>query len=295
MAELTVTGIGVVMRDTPAQDGPWFDPRARLGARGYKYLPPACQYLLAAARTAGDPGDALAAVPAECRGVAVGTNGALTELFDQMDRQVTEGHADDLSPVTAPYFATNVTSNRLSVDLDCTGFSLTFTSPRVAGLEAIQHGARALATGRCARLVVAVAEHGAEQGAVVLLCAPPGTDAGYGSCFARTGFVPPRGLDSVAGRVRATEVVTDLLSAVDGQGAVRLVVDDSPVGRMVAGAVRAAGMPDVVPRRAGSLAAMASAAELLAAGAAGVVVVASEQGNVAVAGISGTSVRREQC
>lgn len=306
MAELTVTGVGVVARGAAATDEPWFDSRTRLGPRGYKYLPPACQYLLAAARAAvcGADGatDALAGVAADDRGVAVGTNGALAELFDTMDQQVTEGHADDLSPATAPYFATNVTSGRLSSDFDCTGFSLTFTSPRVAGLEAIQHGAWALRTGRGARLLAAVTEHGAEQGAVVLLCGPRDADApaDHGSCLARTMFVPPSRLDSIAGRARAAALVADLVSVVDTTGTVpvHLVIDDSPVGAVVADAVRARGAADIVrvPAGAGSLAPMVRIAELLTgADGAAVVVTASPHGNVAVAGISGTSPGRVEC
>ncbi|CAM5265221.1 hypothetical protein SCALM49S_01153 [Streptomyces californicus] len=64
VGDLVVSGIGVVTpwSDTPAdaavatgrpsEPGDWFDHRERLGRRGYKYLPTATQYFLAAARSA---------------------------------------------------------------------------------------------------------------------------------------------------------------------------------------------------------------------------------------------------
>src|SRR5690606_33360314 len=110
--EIAVTGLGVVARERQADD--WFDVAAELGPRGYKYLPPASQYLLAAARKAVAGRGGLKDVPPHRRGAAVGTNSALRAYFDDADRKVTAGHSDDLSPAGAPYFAVKVLSGRLA-------------------------------------------------------------------------------------------------------------------------------------------------------------------------------------
>ncbi|MFD0444511.1 beta-ketoacyl synthase N-terminal-like domain-containing protein [Streptomyces rhizosphaericus] len=182
---LVVTGIGHV-----GADG--FDFRTALGRHGYKYLPAASQYFLAAAKRAlaqAGP-DALAAVGPEERGAAVGTNSAALALHHTMDRTVTATGAGDLSPVTAPYFSINLFGSRLATEHDLKGFNLTFTSPRVAGLEALQTGQRALATGRARRLLAGATEEAlpegepgadtSEAGAVALVLEPEPAARGRG-------------------------------------------------------------------------------------------------------------------
>ncbi|WP_282961702.1 beta-ketoacyl synthase N-terminal-like domain-containing protein, partial [Streptomyces sparsogenes] len=136
---LVVSGVGTVRAEG-------FDFRTALGPRGYKYLPPASQFFLAAAKRAlADAGPrSLEAVDPERRAAAVGTNSAAASLHDAMDRTVIETGAAELSPATAPYFSINLFGSRLATEHHLKGFNLTFTSPRVAGLEALQNGGRAL-------------------------------------------------------------------------------------------------------------------------------------------------------
>ncbi|MFE2677665.1 beta-ketoacyl synthase N-terminal-like domain-containing protein, partial [Streptomyces hygroscopicus] len=199
---LVVTGIGTVSADG-------FDFRTALGRRGYKYLPAASQYFLAAAKGAlaqAGP-DALEAVGPEERGAAVGTNSAAVALHHTMDRTITTTGAEDLSPALAPYFSVNLFGSRLATEHDLKGFNLTFTSPRVAGLEALQAGRRAIAAGRARRLLAGATEEalpegepGAdrpESGAVALVLEPASAArsrgaAALGRVAVRSFFLPPR-------------------------------------------------------------------------------------------------------
>ncbi|WP_052713696.1 beta-ketoacyl synthase N-terminal-like domain-containing protein [Streptomyces katrae] len=155
-APLVVSGIGVVTPrgDRPreaargarpaaaARAGDWFDHRTRLGPRGYKYLPAASQYFLAAAKEAmADARDEPDRWPAELRGAAVGTNSSAAALHEAMDRTVLAEGAAALSPVTAPYFSINLFGSRLATEHGLKAFNLTVTSPRVAGLESLETGA----------------------------------------------------------------------------------------------------------------------------------------------------------
>lgn len=270
-ADVVVTGIGLLCpwTDSPANalaggprpavsDDAWFDVKAQLGPRGYKYLPPACQYLLVAARRAlTDSGDCLDAVDEDRRGAAVGTNHAASALRDSMNRTVIDGHANDLSPATAPFFSINLSGSRLSIQHGLKGFNLTVTSPRVAGLEAVEIGSRSVALRRSSLLLagateapVAAHEPGvdtAEAGAVVLVIEPYEAAVArgatvYGSCRVRTFFLPPRLLESWEGRERAgcivREVLNALLSNTDEMPPIHAVLDDSAVSATVAEMLR---------------------------------------------------------
>lgn len=268
-AGLAVTGAALVLPPPPPDgsaqwsDGPpdgWFDHRTRLGARGYKYLPDAAQYLLAAARGAAADGGGLDLVPEERRGSALALNGALAGLFDRMDRQVAaEGGATGLSPAAAPYFAASVLGSRLAAEHGLKGFALTMAAPGTAALEAVEAGARALAAGRCSALFVGAAEHrlpkGAgepgEQGAAALVLEPPAAAEARGAAVhavvrARSLHVPPRALADAAGRARLTGLVAtalDHLLASAGPGAgtpePHYVLDDSPTATLTRAAVEA--------------------------------------------------------
>ncbi|WP_084468027.1 beta-ketoacyl synthase N-terminal-like domain-containing protein [Actinokineospora inagensis] len=284
--DLVVTGVGVV---DPAAG---FDYKVELGKRGYKYLPSASQYLLAATKRAvADAGDALATVPEESRAAAVGTNCAASALHAQMDRTVIDADANDLSPATAPYFSINLFGSRLATEHALKGFNLTVTSPRVAGLEAVQAGGRSIALGRAGWLVAGAAEEAldpaepgadtAETGAVAIVFEPAAAVAARGGrvlgrCVVRTAFLAPTGLtpDLVAG-------VIGPVRAWAGDVPVRAVVDSSPVGEALAAAFG----PDttVVRAGAGCLRPMAEVAAVLAAGERALVVTAAAQGNVAFA------------
>ncbi|GDY53957.1 hypothetical protein SVIO_045800 [Streptomyces violaceusniger] len=302
---LVVTGIGTV-----GADG--FDFRTALGRHGYKYLPAASQYFLAAAKRAlaqAGP-DALEAVGPEERGAAVGTNSAAVALHHSMDRTVTVTGAGDLSPVTAPYFSINLFGSRLATEHDLKGFNLTLTSPRIAGLEALQTGQRALATGRARRLLAGATEEALPEGepgraprrpGPSRWCWSPNRPPAAGGGGAGPGGRPLVLPAAEGGRLRrgAEQAAALLRDALDALGhrpdrplAVTAVLDGSPVGEAMAAALdekalggRAlAGKPERVPAGAGALEPVARVAAVLGApdGHAHAVVTAAAEGNAAV-------------
>jgi 3-oxoacyl-[acyl-carrier-protein] synthase II len=257
--DLVVTGLGVSLPGVadpagalPAGERPvtaaapdWFDLATALPGRGYRWLPRACQYLLAAARAAlGDAGDPLTGVPPERRGLVVGTNNAIATLLDEMDTAVVERDADELSPLTAPYVAMSVVVSRLAIEHAIRGFSLTVNSPRTAGLEALQHAARTLTAGRADIFVVGATEEvlpdnepghdRSDVGAVAMVCAPAASVAGkagkvYGTCRVRTAFLGP-GI-SPGGALDGPWRL--LCGTTDEAPPVTAVLDDSPTGAAV--------------------------------------------------------------
>ncbi|MCM2387931.1 beta-ketoacyl synthase N-terminal-like domain-containing protein [Streptomyces albipurpureus] len=309
-AALVVSGIGVVtpwtdqpekaaVSDRPAVPGQWFDHRTRLGPRGYKYLPPASQFFLAAAKYAlVDADDDPARHPAEQRGAAVGTNSSAVALHDGMDRTVLEESADALSPVAAPYFSINLFGSRLATEHGLKGFNLTLTTPRVAGLESLETGARAVAAGRATWLLAGATEealpeeqpgHGSsERGAVALVLEP--ADAvrarggrAYGRCQVSSHFLAPASAASAEGPERARRLIDRGLAGWGGAalgeaGAPRViaVVDGSAVGRAVVSAVGPSAA--VAAAGAGALEPLLQVAAALTELTAPVLVVASAPG-----------------
>ncbi|WP_260867980.1 beta-ketoacyl synthase N-terminal-like domain-containing protein [Streptomyces sp. SAJ15] len=286
--DVVVSGIGVVRPEGPPVEG-WFDHRAELGRRGYKYLPAASQYFLAAARRAlAHGGDALAAVDPGHRGAAVGTNTAVHAVHEEIDDTVLRGKrgADDLFPPTAPYFSVNLFSTKLATEHAVKGFNLTLTTPRVAGLEAIATGTSCLAADRARALVTGVAEaalgdpaagEAAEAGAVALVLEPAAAATarggrGHGRLAVRTAFLPPDALTAGA--------VAEALGPLDG-APVTAVLDDSPVAEAVAASLGA----DVerVPAGPGALEPLLRiAGALRAGGPPSLVVTAAAEGHLAV-------------
>lgn len=325
VAESLVLGAGLVLPPAGHTPGaPWFDHRARLG-RGYRFLPPACQYVVAAGR------EALAAVdgwserhPAERRGAVLGTNSAVAAVHADIDATVRRDGAGALSPMGAPFFSINLVAARLSTEHLLKGFNVTVTSPRVAGFEALHLAARELVDGRADMVLAGAAEApdpwagdaAPEDGAALLLLhpapapGPPGAgsaprdgrSAPHGPAVLRTTlrFVPPPALAGPEGRARAAAAVRDALEALCPTGGptpeIRLLADSSPVGEEVERAVRAwsAGRVPVSTarsgRRAGSLAPVAELAGGVLTGSPRplMVVAAAAQGNVAFAAVSST-------
>ncbi|MEU6479407.1 beta-ketoacyl synthase N-terminal-like domain-containing protein [Streptomyces sp. NPDC047017] len=317
--DLIVSGLGVVTpwADTPdkaARDGRpavpegWFDHRERLGRRGYKYLPSATQYFLAATKQAltdaGEPqGGAGSGVlgAEERRGAAVGTNSAAAALHEEMDRTVVAEGAGALSPATAPYFSINLFGSRLATEHALKGFNLTLTSPRVAGLEALESGARSVRLGRASWLLAGATEEAlpdahagaglSERGAVALVLEPTDVvqargERGYGHCAVRSCFLPPRTAAAPEGPDRARTRIDAALAAL-GAGPVPeqrviAVLDDSPVAAAVAAAVGPGAR--LVTAGAGALEPLLQVAGALAALSGPVTVVtAAREGNLAVA------------
>ncbi|MCA2218259.1 beta-ketoacyl synthase N-terminal-like domain-containing protein [Jidongwangia harbinensis] len=305
MNDVTVTGIGVLLPgiDKPAHAlhpsppaGPgWFDVTTVLPGRGYRRLPPASQYLLAAAAEAlADAGPGFAAAPADRRGVVTALNNAGAELMDQQDRTIIATGADDLSPLTTPYFATSLFGSRLAAEHTVHGFSLTVNSPRTAGLEGVQLGGRALAAGRADVLLIGATEQtlppgepgaaDSDVGAVVLV-GETGAAArarAHGGVRVRTGFLGPWTGDEALDRLWDSTVAAGPVPPVEA------VLDDSPAGAWVAGWLRTRGLdPVLVPAPAGCLTPLRRVAGHLAAGRADqLVVTAAAEGCVAFARIT---------
>lgn len=303
-ADPVVTGIGVV---TEAALDPgcerrkgWFDHRAELG-RGYKYLPRASQYLLAAtARALADTGARLAGVPEHHRAITVGTNNGVSELQGEFDRTVIEGDSTLLSPATVPYFSVNLVGSRVAMEHSLKGFSLGVHSPRVAGLEAVQHGVRALRAGRARWLLTGAAESpldrsepGAgdgEDGAVALVVEEAGEVAArggrvHGRVRVHSFLLPPPVAGSPGGRERAERLLATAFTAL-GVGGRRPQVwlvggDDAVTGTV--GAALGEGAIEV-PAGAGCLGPAVRVAELLReAFTEQLVIGVAAQGNVSVA------------
>ncbi|WFB08814.1 3-oxoacyl-ACP synthase [Streptomyces sp. LX-29] len=307
-ATAVVTGIGIVTRETldPAgekEGDAWFTARAVLG-RGYKYLPRSSQYLIAATRRAlADAGTDFDAIPDSERAITVGTNNGTSAMQGEFDRTVIEHRSDVLSPPSVPYFSVNLVGSRVAMEHQLKGFSLGVHSPRVAGLEALQHGQRALAARRARWLLTGAAESplspdepgvaSGEDGAVALVVEPAADAAergatGYGRVRVRS-FLLPRaqaaradGLDLARRPVEAALAGLGLGLRDRRRHPVRLVAEDCVVADRVS---RLLG-PSVtrVPAASGCLGPVLEVADLLTSGAGEHLVVSvAEQGNVSIA------------
>lgn len=284
-AEFVVTAIGSVLPPDGAAH-PWFDHRAELG-RGYRYLPPACQYLLAATGRAlaqNGTGEALAALPEEDRAIAVGTNHGVAGVHAEVDQATVAGEAHLLSPNAVPYFSPNLVASRVAMEHGLKGFSLAVHSQGAAGLEALQAGLRALRSGRARWLLAGAAEaplpdadkaavRGSgrtEDGALALVVEEADTVRSRGGRVlgrveVRSVSLPPHAAGSEAG-VRGARAA--LAAAGAGLGVtdladrtVRLVGDGSPVARAVAAALADGG--DAVSAGTGCLLAVQEVAHAL--------------------------------
>jgi 3-oxoacyl-[acyl-carrier-protein] synthase II len=308
VSALVVTGIGVAL---PAVDKPmdalatpaaeawpgWFDVSAVLPGRGYKRLPDACQYLLAAAAAAlADAGDAFSATRPDRRGVVVGTNNAAVSLMDQQDRTIIDCGADELSPLTAPYFSPSLFASRLALEHTVNGFTLTVNSPRTGGVDALRVGARALGCGR-AEMVLAGATEAAlpdsepchadsDVGAVVMICQLPKTQCGpaYGTVTVRSASLAQH-----ASASQLDELWNELCPGATTPPPVDAVLDDSAIGSATwAWLSTKTPRLTVLPAGAGCLSALRRVAGLLATGVRDhLVVTAAAEGGVAFARLTG--------
>ncbi|MER5781864.1 beta-ketoacyl synthase N-terminal-like domain-containing protein [Streptomyces mobaraensis] len=264
---LAVVGMGIV---APGVTGPedasgpvlreaapgWFRADVALPGRGYRRLPDACKYLLAASRLAvRDAGDRFAETAPDDRGATVAMNHAGAALLEELDGTITREGAAELPPSAAPFIAMSSFAGRLSLEHGITGFNLTVNSPVTAGLEALAVAARAVAAGRARTVLVGAVEEalspsqrcggGWEAGAAVLQCEPAAGASGgrYGTCRARGGFLRP---GATAGEAAAA--FARLTGGDDLPDRVDAVLDDSAVGAAAARWLerRAAGGREVV-------------------------------------------------
>lgn len=293
MSTSVITGIGRVER-SPSAGEDWFNVADELGRRGYKYLPPGCHYLLAATRRAIAGNEGFETTTAERRGLAVGCHSVLAPLYREVAQAVLAGDSSGISPMTAPFFAINALAGRLAEERRIKGFTLTTTSPRVAGLEALEVGTRALAAGRCAVLLAGVTEQlGSDAGAVAMVIEDRDAVVArgaviHGECRTRTGFVPA----ALAATADGPMVVAAELRGLAGSLGVRtplpthLVLDGSAVGLAAAAAARGLGRCVLVDGAdQGCLTAMSLVADLIADGGEHLVVSATDTGNLALAHI----------
>ncbi|MFF7793111.1 beta-ketoacyl synthase N-terminal-like domain-containing protein [Streptomyces sp. NPDC007991] len=308
--ELVVSGLGVVTPWTdrprraaapptpaPPPDDSWFDVTARLGPRGYRYLPAASAYLLAATRAAVADAGGIGHVAADARAAVVATNHAATGVLDGMDDTVTREGSDGLSPALAPYFSINTYVGRVATEYETRAFAVTLTSPAVAGFDALALAATSLARGRAGVLVVGTTEarlpagHRAsgadETGAAALVLEPAAAARArgarvHGTVRART-LCLPDGQPPSGGPLAAA--LDALLK--DGDRApltVHLVADDSPVAELTAQALKPHGTVRRAPLGAGCLAPALRLVQSLASdGERHLVAVAQGTGHVALA------------
>ncbi|GGV11579.1 beta-ketoacyl synthase N-terminal-like domain-containing protein [Streptomyces spectabilis] len=306
--ELAVAGLGIVAPGVLGPEGAlapavevspgWFRADVALPGRGYRRLPDACKYLLAASRLAvGDAGDRFARTERNLRAAAVAVNNTGAALLEELDHTIMREGADAMSPSSSPFIAMSSFAGRLSMEHDITGFNLTVNSPVTAGIEALRIAARAVAAGRAAAVLVGAVEEAlspsqatgprTEAGAVVLHCEPAaGASARYGTCRARGAF-----LDPGAAAADAAAVLGPLVGE-DPPGRIDAVLDDSPVGAAAARWLdRLGGACEVVvvpsPAQAGCLAPLRRVLGLFAqehpAPARRAVLAASAQGTLACA------------
>lgn len=277
--ELVVSGLGVVTPwtdrpgraaapDTPAPppDDSWFAVATRLGPRGYRYLPAASAYLLAATRAAVADAGGIDHVAPDARAAVMATNHAATRVLDGMDGTVSQQGSDGLSPALAPYFSINTYAGRVATEYETRAFAVTLTSPAVAAFDALSLAATSLARGRAGILVVGATEarlpagHRAsgadESGAAALVLEPAAAARARGARM--HGTVRTRSLCVPDGEMSDGPIAAALDALlVDGHRApltVHLVADDSPVAELTAQALKPHGTARRAALRAGCLA-----------------------------------------
>ncbi len=324
-ARVRVLGLGLIapgavrpvhaLEPSVEPPGDWFDTGVLLPGRGYRKLPPGCRYLLAAARSAlDDTGAWFAGLPPPRRAAVIGGNNAGAALQDDFDRTVIATGAADLSPARVPYMALSMFGGRLAPEHELRAFVLATNSPAVAGLEAVQAAARALAAGRATAVLAGAVEDrpapvqgggcAHDLGAAVLVCVPEGTPVAeehvdghctvrgvrsYGRCSVRGAFVGAAG----GAPDEVLDPLWDELLA-DGPPVARIdaVLDDSPAGAAVATWLTTRAGDRAVtavtrPPGSGSLAPLRRVVGRLAAGTPGraVVLAASAHGHVSIADV----------
>ncbi|UBI37608.1 beta-ketoacyl synthase N-terminal-like domain-containing protein [Streptomyces mobaraensis] len=158
-----------------------FEPSRFLGKRGWKFMPPATRMALAAVRLAlADAGPAPER-PADRTGVVLGTNFAVSEIVDRIDRALLAGGIGGISPVESPNFAVNVPVGQVSIAHGLKAFNITLVDLVTAGYASLLLGARALAGNRADAVLTGAVEgppptaflthsgHGADAGGACLL------------------------------------------------------------------------------------------------------------------------------
>ena len=215
-----------------------FDPAARIGKKGLRYLDQATRLALCAARDAlndaglmtGDarlapaPGggapvvDAELLVPGESVAVVVSSNfGNLDSVCDVATALADDGGTRLLSPVYAPRLSSNVTASEVAIRFGLRGPNLMLCNGPASGLDAV-HWATVLLAARRARHVLVVGTEPANDvvrrltghahpfdGAAALVLESPETAAGRAAPV----------LAGVRGYVR-TESVSDCVAALGG-------------------------------------------------------------------------------
>ncbi|MER5541053.1 beta-ketoacyl synthase N-terminal-like domain-containing protein [Streptomyces sp. NPDC002586] len=157
-----------------------FEPAEFLGKRGWKFMPPATRVALAAVQLVLADAGTAPEQRAERTGVVVGTNFAVYQAVDQIDRALLADGIAGISPVLSPNFAVNVPVGNLSITHGMKAFNITLVNLLTAGYESLLLGAGALAAGR-AETVLAGAVEGPPPDAF-LTHTGQGADAG-GACL----------------------------------------------------------------------------------------------------------------
>ena len=131
-----------------------FDPSTYLGRRGWRHLPPATWYGVAAAHLAAE--DARIATTYEeglRTGVVVGTNFSTYATVERLDQSVRAEGVAGISPLEAPYFCANLPASHISLTLGYRGFNVVLTDLLVAACASLLVATQALHDGRADRVL----------------------------------------------------------------------------------------------------------------------------------------------
>ncbi|MBP0455057.1 hypothetical protein J5Y04_36900 [Kitasatospora sp. RG8] len=147
--------VGAAPRIRPLDN---FDPATYLGRRGWKFLPPVTRLALAAVRLALDDAGAQAVCGPERTGVVLGTNFAVSEVVDRIDRALLKDGISGISAVECPNFSINVPASQVSIAHGLKAFNITLVDLLAAGYEALLVAGWALRAGRADSVLAGAVE-----------------------------------------------------------------------------------------------------------------------------------------
>ncbi|WP_051900077.1 beta-ketoacyl synthase N-terminal-like domain-containing protein [Streptomyces aureus] len=133
-----------------------FDPVRLLGRKGWRFLPEAARYALAAARLADE--DAGVRPGEGPTGVVMGTNFAADETVDRFDRATLSEGVRGISPLEAPNFSINVAASQVSIDRGYRAFNITLIDLFTAGSAALLTACQAIDEGRASAALAGATE-----------------------------------------------------------------------------------------------------------------------------------------
>ena len=139
----------------------WFDVKAELGERGFKYFNPATRYMLAAVRKLDDVSDE-SVTDGGGKGVIIGSTSCTRHELEEIDSALLSGGYSSIHPMRAPSFCPNLGAGTISIKHRAKALNITLVNPMTAGLEAIVAAKRAIVDGRAASVITGAMEDDSE-------------------------------------------------------------------------------------------------------------------------------------